>query len=229
MNKEQIIKRMNPEQLAKLNGPKTEVADNIKQYPLTPDEMLPPVRKGNIIKGLGPNGTDIYSIDVGGIPDGMEFEEFIKLRKEEIDIEEGLKTAKLGVIDFHQTPPEFIDGKEFSRIDGPLNNVVGKMTGPNEHTYEGTYEELRELKIRMNEEDYSWGNVNDLTEYEVHLDVNGKVIDTKEIKPVKLGPGLREQLKDEAFTTQFNSPLDAPTSDGPAVSLPRTKKKKHRR
>ena len=102
---------MNPVQLAKLNGPKTEVADNIKQYPLTPDEMLPPVRKGNIIKGLGPNGTDIYSIDVGDMPDGMEFKEFIKLRKEEIDIEEGLKAAKLGVIDFHQTPPEWITTK----------------------------------------------------------------------------------------------------------------------
>jgi len=104
MNKEQIIKRMNPIQLTKLTGPKTKVADNIKQYPLTPDE----------------------------VPESIE--------------------AKLGFIDFHQTPPEFIDGKEFSRIDGPLNNVVCKSTGPNEYTYEGPIKEIIELKVRINEE-----------------------------------------------------------------------------
>ena len=103
MNKEQIIKRMNPEQLAKLNGPKTEVAD----------------------KGV--------------------------------------------CLDLNEQPME----------------VCFEETIP---------------------EDYSWGNINDLTEHEVHLDVNGKVIDTKEVKPLS--------------ATNHNQKLHVPT---------KSKKKKHRR
>lgn len=147
MNKEQIIKRMNPVQLAKLNGPKTEVADNINQYPLTPDEMEKTT-------------PSLYKAIVEDIP------------YEEVDI---------------------------PRIDGPLTNVVGKHTGPNEYTYEGPIEELVELKTRMHEET-------------AHL---------------KLGPGLREQLKDEAFATQYNSPLDISKLN--ITPEPKSKKKRRRR
>lgn len=137
MNKEQIIKRMNPEQLAKLNGPKTEVADNIKHYPLTPDEMSESIE--------AKQARGVVTIDMAEMPDDTTAEEFITQRVE---------SAKLEFIDFHQTPPEFIEGEV---VHSGFVQVVVDNTPLPEVTYTST------------------------------------------------------------------------TANGPAVSLPRTKKKKHRR
>lgn len=89
---------MNPVQLAKLNGPKTEVADT-PTFNLVSEVLTRP--------------------DYGGVPAEME---------------------------------ETVEEVEMPRIDGPLNNVVCKSTGPNEYTYEGPIEEIVELNTRINEE-----------------------------------------------------------------------------
>lgn len=157
MNKEQIIKRMNPIQLAKLNGPKTEVADT-PTFNLESEVLTRP--------------------DYGGVPAEME------------DIDLGITTDESGAI---------VSGKlvwmDFSKT--PVEEVVDINYTNEGIAYDGNY--------------------------------RGPAMDTSTTIPMKLGPGLREQLKDEVFATQFNSPLDVPKPDGATVSLPRTKKKKRRR
>lgn len=239
MNKEQIIKRMNPEQLAKLNGPKTEIADGPTKDPLFNailDDMADLIKEkhneefNNFVMTGDSSFTWVPDERITTLPEDYSWGNVNDLTEYEVHIDEEGKTT------------------DVKRIDGPLNNVVGKMTGPNEYTYEGPIEEIVEFKTRMNEEVYDTGYTYDTVDTEPEIFTAGFVqvagdatpipevtytttwpVSLEEVKPLKLGPGLREQLKDEAFTTQFNSPLDAPTSDGPAVSLPRTKKKKHRR
>lgn len=111
MNKELIIKRMNPEQLAKLNGPKTEVAD-------TPVEMSESIE--------AKQARGVVTIDMAEMPDDTTAEEFITQRVE---------AAKLGFIDFHQTPPEFIEGEV---VHSGFVQVVGDDTPIPEVTYTST-------------------------------------------------------------------------------------------
>jgi len=166
---------MNPEQLAKLNGPKTEVADS------------PHVYGGDaktLVEETEETTPSLYRAIVEDIPYGSS---------KDIDPNDSTSpsSSRMVWMDFSKTPVEEVDVNTAGFVQ-----VVGDDTPLPEVTYTTTWP-----------------------------------VTLEGAQPQRLGPGLREQLKDEAFATQFTSPLDVSTFKGKMRDdvKPYTKKKKHRR
>lgn len=215
MNKEQIIKRMNPIQLAKLTGPKTEVADNIKQYPLTPNEMeVAGTPTFNLVLEV------LTRPDYGGVPAEME------------ETTPSLYRAIVEDIPYEERK---VFGSEIL-VNDVFSIDVGDLPEGTDFdewiTQKLTEEKLRREKAGLTIPD-SWKDIDTSPTKQPEWKIT-KVGDVSvtylDAPPIGVGPataGFVQVVGDDTPIPEVT--YTSATTNGAAISLPRTKKKKRKR
>jgi hypothetical protein len=221
MNKQQILAKMSPEQLKKMNIPVKPEATRITG----PLSNLKAEQTGpNKITYIGPleellelqtrMDEDVAQPIAGFLvptDDGYELPTYSTSTTE---------SAKLGFIDFHQTPPEWVTTKV-----GDIS-----VTYLDADPIMFTSEPVTSGFVQVVDEDYVQPEVTYSSSSLVWEDKQQRLMPstvTPISESIKLGPGMREQLKDDTLI-QHHSPLSAAKLVA-ALSEPKSKKKKRRR